>query len=117
MPNIERLESDIERALMKIFRTEMKHPAVSFITVTTVDLTNDLSYLTIHFTTLDDEQEKRDETKQALEKSASFIRTALAKKVKMRKMPQLRFKYDITLEKANKIEEGLKKVMSKNNNN
>ena len=117
MPNIERLESDIERALMSIFRKEIKHPDIQFITITNVDLTNDLSYLTIHYTTLDDEQEKRDATQKALEQSNKFIRTALAQKVKMRKMPQLRFKYDTTLEHANRIERGLKEVMDKNNKN
>ncbi len=120
MPKIERLESDIKKALTEIFRLEVKHPDIQFITVTDVDLTNDLSYLTVLFTTLDDDEEKRENTREAMEKSHSFLRTELAKRVKMRKMPELRFKYDDTLEKANRIERGLKEVREqekKNNNN
>ncbi len=116
-PKIERLESDIKKALMQIIRTEVKHPAIQFVTITDVDLTNDLSYLTVLFTTLDDEEEKRDNTKKALEQSQSFLRTELGKRVTIRKMPVLRFRYDDTLEKANRIERGLKAVRENETNN
>ncbi len=111
MAKIDRLESDIKRALSIILRQDVKHPMVNFVTITAVDLTNDLSYLTIYYTTLEDDETKRKETAQALDKSSAFIRTVLAKRVKLRKMPQLRFKYDTSLETGNRIERGLKSVM------
>ncbi len=114
MPKIERLESDIKRALSTIIRREVKNPMINFVTITAVDLTKDLSYLTIHYTLLEDDEKKRNETAQALEKSSAFIRTALAKRVNMRKMPQLRFKYDTSLETGNRIERGLKDVLDDN---
>lgn len=114
MPKIERLESDIERALSEILKREVKNPNIDFLTITAVNLTNDLSYLTIYYTTLKDAQDQRDQTQKALEKSSSFIRTALAKKIKIRKMPQLRFKYDTSLETGNRITQGLKNVIDNN---
>ncbi len=112
MPKIERLESDIERALSNILRQEVKNPHIDFVTITAVNLTKDLSYLTIYYTTLEDAQDKREQTQHALEKSNSFIRTALAKKINIRKMPQLRFRYDTSLETGNRIEQGLKNVIN-----
>ncbi len=111
MPSIPRLESDLKKALSKILREETKDPDIGFMTVTDVDLTNDLSYLTIHYTVLDDDEETRNMRAKALERSKKFLRTALAQHVKMRKMPELRFRYDSSLETGNRIERGLKKVM------
>ncbi|MFU8786446.1 MAG: 30S ribosome-binding factor RbfA [Candidatus Izemoplasmataceae bacterium] len=104
-----RLESNITRSLTEILRTEVKDPAVEFITITAVKLTNDLSYLTIYYTKLD--KGKKEAVIKALDRSKSFIRSALGKKVQMRKMPELIFKYDESLDYGNRIESGLKKVI------
>jgi len=111
MARIERQESDIMRALTEIIRKDVKHPDIRFITITEVDLTKDLSYLTIYYTALTEDEEKRAKLSEALERTKPFIRGALAKKVKLRKMPALRFKYDATLDKANRLERGLKAVI------
>ncbi len=112
MANIKRLESDLHHALTEILREEMKDPDIGFITISDVDLTNDLSYLTIHYTVFEDAGTKRETAQKALERSHSFIRTALAQRVDIRKMPQLRFRYDESLERSERIREGLKKVMN-----
>lgn len=104
-----RLENNIIRSLTEILRKEVKDPAIGFTTVTAVKLTNDLSFLTIFYTTL--EEDKKEATAKALERSKSFIRSALGKHVKMRKLPELIFKYDGSLAYGNKIESGLKKVI------
>ena len=104
-----RLENTILRSLTQILRKEVKDPAIGFITITAVKLTSDLSYLTIYYTTLDNE--KIEDTSKALERSKAFIRNQLGKHVQIRKLPELIFKYDSSLEYGNKIESGLKKVL------
>ena len=104
-----RLENTIIRSLTEILRKEVKDPAIGFTTVTAVRLTNDLSYLTIYYTNL--EEDKLENTAKALERSKAFIRTTLGKRVQMRKLPELIFKYDGSLAYGNKIESGLKKVI------
>jgi ribosome-binding factor A len=103
------LESSILRALTEIIRTEVKDPNVDFVTLTALKLTNDLSFLTIYYTNLD--ENKKPSVHKALERSKPFIRTMLGKKVRMRKLPQLIFKYDDSLAYGNKIEQGLKEVL------
>ena len=81
-------------------------------TITEVRLTNDYSYLTVYYTILGADN-KRTAAKKALERSAKFVRGRLAQRVKMRKTPNLLFKYDESLDRGNKITEGLKKVLPK----
>ena len=112
MPNIKHLESTILRALTEIYRKDVKDQSLGFMTITEVRLTNDFSYLTIYYTILGQDA-KRTAANKALERSKPFVRRQLAHKVRMRKSPDIRFKYDESLDYGNRIEEGLKKVLKK----
>lgn len=110
MSKIAHLQTNILRTLTDIYRRDVKDDAIGFMTITEVRLTNDLSYLTIYYTILGSEN-KREAANKALERSSKFVRSRLAQRVKMRKVPQLIFKYDESLDYGNKIEEGLKEVL------
>lgn len=110
MSKLERLESTIQRALTDIYRRDVKDDRIGFMTITECRLTNDFSYLTIYYTILGADA-KREAAKKALERSKSYVRTQLAQRVKMRKSPQLVFKYDASLDYGNKISQGLKDVL------
>jgi ribosome-binding factor A len=107
---LDHLQTNILRTLTDIYRRDVKDDAIGFLTITEVRLTNDLSFLTIFYTILGSEN-KREAAQKALERSSKFVRSRLAQRVKMRKVPQLIFKYDESLDYGNKIEEGLKKVL------
>ncbi len=117
MANIKRLESNIKRALTKILREDAKDPDLQYVNVVDVELTNELSYLTIYYTVLGGEHAEKESVATALERSSKFIRTALAERVQLRKMPTLRFNYDETLDRANRIERGLKAVLEDDEDN
>ena len=110
MSQVDRLQTNLQRSLTEIYMREVKDSNLGFITITEVRLTNDFSYLTIYYTILGQEA-KRAAAGRALERSAPFVRSRLAAKVKMRKSPQLIFKYDESLIYGNKISQGLKGVM------
>jgi ribosome-binding factor A len=107
---IEHLQTTILRTLTDIYRRDVKDDAIGFLTITEVRLTNDYSYLTIYYTVLGQDA-KKEAAKKALERSKGFVRSRLVQRVKMRKAPELLFKYDASLDYGNKIEEGLKKVL------
>jgi ribosome-binding factor A len=111
MSKLERLESTIQRALTDIYRREVKDDHIGFLTITECRLTNDYSYLTIYYTILGQE-ERTEAARKALERSKSFVRSKLAQRVKMRKSPNLIFKYDESLSYGNKISTGLKEVLN-----
>ena len=109
-----RLETDIRKALAEVLRTDLKNKKnLEFVSITDVELTNDLSFLTIyvHFT---DASDTSQETRlEELSKKSSAIRTALARRVHMRKMPQLIFKVDTSFAYASKIDALLAEAKSK----
>ena len=112
MSKVDHLQTIIQRTLTDIYRRDVKDDAIGFMTITEVRLKNDFSYLTIFYTILGQEA-KREAAGHALERSKSFVRSHLAHRVKMRKVPELIFKYDESLDYGNRIEEGLKKVLKK----
>ena len=97
----ERVNSNIQRELSYILANEVKNPHIKFITITAVDVTSDLSYAKVYFTTLGDEKE----TLKALKSAKGFIRHELADRVELRHIPELEFVYDESIEYGKKIEE------------
>ncbi len=110
MSQIERLKTIIQRTLTEIYRREVKDDSIGFLTITDCKVTKDLSYITIYYTILGQDN-KREAARRALERSSNFVRSRLSQKVKMRKTPNLVFKYDESLDYGNFISEGLKKVI------
>lgn len=112
MSKVDHLQTNILRTLTDIYRRDVKDDNIGFMTITEVRLTNDLSFLTVYYTILGQDN-KREAAGRALERSKKFVRSRLANRVKMRKVPELIFKYDESLDYGNKIEQGLKGVLKK----
>ena len=98
--SLQRLESNALRELSIILRQDAKNKHLSSVTVTEVRITNDLSYMTIFYTFY---QGKEENYQKALEDCKGYLRSQLAKKLKARKMPELIFKRDTSLDYGNHI--------------
>lgn len=103
---IERLNTSILREVSLIIRNEVKNPALDTCTITEVDTTNDLSYAKIYVTF----RNHTGKGMQALEKSKGFIRSKLAKRLKVRKCPELIFVHDDALDYGNHIEDLIREI-------
>lgn len=110
---IERLNHTYQEVISKILMTEIKDQDIKFVTITGVEITNDLSFAKIYYTVLD--QEKVDSTKEALERASSFIRTKLAERVDIRHTPELRFVYDTSIAYGEHIDKIIKEINKQNN--
>lgn len=97
----EKMNNIIQRELSDILQTEVKNPAIGFCTITDVEVTSDLSIAKIYVSFLNKNTKK---SLDALEKSKGFIRSLLAKRLTVRKCPELHFILDTSLEYGNKIE-------------
>ena len=97
----EKLNNIIQRELSDIIQMEVKDPAIGFCTITGVEVTNDLSIAKVYVSFLNKNPQKRMET---LQHSKGFIRTLLAKRLTVRKCPELQFVIDTSIEYGNKIE-------------
>ena len=98
--SLARLESNALRELALIVRQDAKNKHLSNVTVTEVRITNDLSYMTIYYTFY---QGKEENYQKALEDCKGYLRSTLAKKLNARKMPELIFKRDTSLDYGNHI--------------
>lgn len=99
---IERIASDILKYLSNILLTETNDDLLKTITLTEVNVSKDLSYAKIFFTSIS-ELSKKEIEKEMME-AAPFLRGKLAKVLDVRNIPELKFIYDETIEYATKIE-------------
>ncbi|MBS6090834.1 MAG: 30S ribosome-binding factor RbfA [Staphylococcus warneri] len=99
----ERVGEQMKKEIMDIVNNKVKDPRVGFITITDVELTNDLSQVKVYLTVLGNQKEV-DNTFKALEKAKGFIKSELGSRMRLRIIPELSFEYDESIEYGNKIE-------------
>lgn len=104
---LERLERIIEKEIGRMIISEVKDDRLKFVTVTKVSLTGDYSLATVYYRVLGTDEQIA-ATGRILNDASGFIRTNLSKAIKIRKMPEIRFKYDTSIEYGNNIEKILK---------
>jgi len=108
MANIKHLETTVQRVVSEVIRNEVKDD-LGFLTVTGVKITNELSYMYIYYTIYGTEEQVK-HSKEALKRANGFIKGQIAHRVKMRKVPELIFKYDETYQKGKRIDDLIKTI-------
>jgi len=104
-----RVGEQIKKELSQILQAELKDPRVGFITVTGVDVTNDLSQAKVYLSVMGTEQQKEDSLK-AIEKATGFIRSELGKRIRLRITPELLFQFDTSIEYGSRIDALLNQI-------
>lgn len=99
-----RVGEQMKKELSDIISQRIKDPRVGFVTITGVDVTGDLQQATIYLTVLGDDTQK-EETIQGLLKAKGFIRSEVGKRIRLRKTPDLEFKFDESIDYGNRIEQ------------
>lgn len=96
--------------LSRLIREEIKDPRVAGVTITQVDASADLSHATIAVRTLTDETPV-EEAIDGLRSAAGFMRHRLGRELHFRRIPELHFEADHTLEHVQRIEELLDEAL------
>ena len=97
-----RIADQIQKDLAELIRTQVKDPRVVMLTLTGVEISSDHHYAKVFFTTLGG-PESIARTISGLEHASGFLRTQLAKGLKLRIVPELRFIYDESVERGVRI--------------
>jgi ribosome-binding factor A len=107
-----RLNEQIRREVSEILRTAVRDPRVGLPTVTAVNVTADL-WMARVFVRPDPTKSEVDlpGVLEALERAAPFIRRELGKALRARRVPELRFEPDVSMENASRIERILQEVL------
>jgi len=87
----------------------LKDPRIGFVTITGVEVTDDLRQARIYFSVVGSEAEKKG-TEQGLSSALGFIRKELGKQLRMRFVPEIVFKYDESIAYGSRIETILKEL-------
>lgn len=106
---IERLANVLVKEISDILMNDIKDKDIKFVTITHIDLTNDLSYAKVYCTVLNNGI--RDKCIADLNHAKDYIKIELKKrKIEIRKIPDLKFVYDESIEYGKKIEGIIKKI-------
>ena len=106
---LKRINSEILKCLSNIIFEEARDSILKDITITACEVTNDLSFCKVYFTSLNDVDHKSLEN-ELNDDTASFLRMKLADKIELRNIPKLNFKYDESIEYGNNIESIINKI-------
>jgi len=98
----DRVAAHLRRTLATAIHQNLPDEDTSFITISDVEVTRDLSVATIFINTLDPSQEKL--AIKTLSSNAKHLRKIMAQQINTRGVPELRFKYDASLEYGLKLE-------------
>jgi ribosome-binding factor A len=91
----------IQRELSELLQRELRDPRVGMITITGVDVSPDFSHAKVFYTTL--EPAHVADAARGLKRAAGFLRSQLAKRIKLYTTPELRFEYDESVERGDRL--------------
>jgi len=105
----ERVAELIQREVVEIIDRHLRDPRIHGITVTDVEVSPDLKYATIFVSTLEG-GEARAQALKGLDRAAPAVRHILAPRLGLREVPEVRFRFDESLERGQRVEELLRKL-------
>ncbi|WP_448218213.1 30S ribosome-binding factor RbfA [Endozoicomonas sp. 2B-B] len=115
----QRVADQIQKELAQLIQLEMKDPRLGMVTVSAVEVSRDLAFadVFVSFLGVDDQksvsnQKSADEDLEVLQSAAGFLRSQLARSIKLRSIPQLRFRYDNSLRRGAYMSELIAKARS-----
>ncbi len=114
-PRSYRVGELIIKHISEIISRGLKDPRIGFVTITAVDVTQDLRYAKVFYTVIGTDRERK-ETAVGIEKATPYIRRQLASKLTIRHTPELTFVYDESIEYGDHIASLLKEIHNESEN-
>tara|TARA_B100001115_G_C15603953_1_gene289338 strand:+ start:86 stop:514 length:429 start_codon:yes stop_codon:yes gene_type:complete len=126
----QRIADQIKREIASLIQLEVNDPRIGMVSVTGVDVSNDLAHAKILFTVLNThpgdeasmsktltdpgalDQLEIDENLNALRKASGFLRTLLAKRLRLRSVPKLEFIFDSSIQQGQKLSDLIDHALS-----
>jgi ribosome-binding factor A len=98
-----RVGEELRQALAELLAREVHDPGVGFVTITHVKVSADLQTARVFYTSLGEDQARRD-TARALGRATPFLRRAIGQRLRLRRVPELVFDFDQSVENQARIE-------------
>lgn len=111
----DRVAQQVQQEIAMILQRDFKDPRVGWVTVSAVEVTKDLAYVTVFVTLLgqEDQKDKIEETIAILNNAGGFFRSEIGKRMRLRIVPEIKFAYDDSLvtgiQMSRKVDEAINK--------
>jgi ribosome-binding factor A len=105
----QRLALQIQQEIGMMLYRGVKDPRIGMVTITGVDLSPDLHHAKVYFSTLGNEKQKQ-ESMEALNHAAGWIRRELGQRIRMKYSPELVFRIDSSQEYGEHIDQLLDEI-------
>ncbi len=99
---IDRINKELLREISDLIRTRIKDEILSEAVLFDVDCSRDIAHAKVFFRTID--PDRKDAVQKSLDKASGILRGLLGRRMKLRKIPELRFVYDTNEDEALRIE-------------
>jgi ribosome-binding factor A len=108
----ERVGELIREEISNLLLLEIKDPRIGFVTITQVELSDDLKNAKIFVSVMADEKGK-EKALEGLSSASRFIKKELGRKLRLKITPELIFKIDNSLDYSLKIQKALMEISEK----
>lgn len=98
-----RVGEELRQALAELLAREVHDPGIGFVTITHVKVSPDLQMARVSYTSLGDDKARK-ETERALGRATPFLRRAVGQRLRLRRVPELSFHFDASVENQARIE-------------
>ncbi|WP_458735373.1 30S ribosome-binding factor RbfA [Zobellella taiwanensis] len=98
-----RVGQELQKEIAMILQREIKDERLGMVTVSGVEVSKDLNYAKVFVTFLENDAERIEKGMAALKDASGYIRSLVAKAVRLRVTPELRFVYDQSLVEGMRI--------------
>lgn len=100
----DRVADQLQQELAVLIQREVKDPRLGMVTVSGVTVSRDLGYADVYITLLgDDDAARIKENLAVLKRAGGFLRSQIARRIKLRHVPELRFHYDESVTRGHKL--------------
>jgi len=101
----------LKEEIAEIVQRRIKDPRLGFVTVTDVELTDDLKMARVYVSVLDEKE--RELTLEILNAAKSFVRSEVSRRVRLKFTPSIEFRLDTSIEYGSKIDRLLREIKEK----
>ena len=99
----DRVAEQIRQAIGELLTREVQDPGIGFVTITRVKVSPDLQMARVYYTQIGDDKARK-QTEKALARVTPFLRRQVGSRVRLRRVPELVFHFDESVENQDRIE-------------
>ncbi|EWH08529.1 ribosome-binding factor A, role in processing of 16S rRNA [Catenovulum agarivorans DS-2] len=107
----DRVAQQVQKEAAQILQRDLKDPRIGMVTISEVEVSRDLAYAKIFISSLLQDEEKAKSSVNQLNELAPYIRSLLAKRLRMRHVPSVKFVLDTSLNEGIRMSELVDKAV------